>query len=232
VKKEFVLDRIKSVGIIASIRLRSRENALFVAEALRQGGVPIVEIAMTLAEAPEVIAHLRQFSPDVIVGAGSVLNVDMAKVCLDSGAMFITSDRLHPPLFEYAAKHEVVAFPGALTPSEVIAAWESGCDFVKVVPVAQIGGEAYIRSLHAMFPKIPLIAAGGIDQQTASNYILAGAVALGVGRELIPSEAIRRRQDGRIQELARRFAGFVKSARHGNLPAHEGDFTQYPEGQS
>jgi len=232
VKREHVQERIKAVGIVAAVRLRSRENALFAAEALRQGGVPIVEIAMTLTEAPEVIAYLRQHSPDVIVGAGSVLDVEMAKVCMDSGAMFITSDRLHPPLFEYAAKHEMVGFPGALTPSEVIAAWESGCDFVKVVPVAQLGGVAYIRSLHAMFPKIPLIAAGGIDQQTASNYIVAGAVALGVGRELIPSEAIRRRQEGRIHELARRFAGFVKSARHGDLPGREGDFMQYPEGQS
>lgn len=227
-KKEHVLERIKSVGIVAAVRLSSRENALFAAEALRLGGVPIVEIAMTLSEAPGVISHLRQHSPDLIVGAGSVLNVDMARTCLDSGAMFVTSDRLHPALFEFAAKHEVVAFPGALTPSEVIAAWESGCDFVKVVPVAQIGGEAYIQSLHAMFPRIPLIAAGGIDQQTASNYILAGAVALGIGRDLIPAEAIRRRQEGRIHELARRFVAFVKSAREGKLPGREGENMQYP----
>ena len=107
----------------------------------------------------------------------------------------------------------MVAFPGALTPTEVITAWEANSDFVKVVPCAHIGGEAYMGSLHQMFPMIPLIASGGVTQQNAANFILAGAVALGVGRELIPPDAIRRRQDARIGELARRFWGFVKAGR-------------------
>jgi 2-dehydro-3-deoxyphosphogluconate aldolase/(4S)-4-hydroxy-2-oxoglutarate aldolase len=228
VKKEYVRERIKAVGIVAAIRLRSKEDALFAAEAVRQGGVPIIEIAMTLDGATDVISELRKHNAELIVGAGSVLNEEMAQACLDAGAQFITSDRLHPLIVKCAAKYEVVAFPGALTPSEVVAAWEAGSDFVKVVPCAQIGGEAYIRSLHAMFPRIPLIAAGGIDQQTASKYILAGAVALGVGRDLIPGEAIRRRQEGRIHELARRYVGFVKSAREGKLPGREGENMQYP----
>jgi 2-dehydro-3-deoxyphosphogluconate aldolase/(4S)-4-hydroxy-2-oxoglutarate aldolase len=227
VKKEHVQERIKAVGIVAAIRLRSKEDALFAAEAVRQGGVPIVEIAMTLDGATDVISHLRTHDAELIVGAGSVLDEEMAQACLDAGAQFITSDRLHRPIVECAAQHEVVSFPGALTPSEVVAAWESGCDFVKVVPCAQIGGEAYIRSLHAMFPRIPLIAAGGIDQQTASKFILAGAIALGIGRELIPREAIRRRQEGRIHELARRFVAFVKTAREGKLPEREGENMQY-----
>jgi 2-dehydro-3-deoxyphosphogluconate aldolase/(4S)-4-hydroxy-2-oxoglutarate aldolase len=228
VKKEYVLERIKAVGIVAAIRLRTKEAALFAAEAVRQGGVPIVEIAMTLDGAVDVISELRKHNAELIVGAGSVLNEEMAQICLDAGAQFITSDRLHPAIVKRAAEYEVVAFPGALTPSEVVAAWEAGSDFVKVVPCAQIGGEAYIRSLHAMFPRIPLIAAGGIDQQTASNYILAGAVALGIGRDLIPGEAIRRRQEGRIHELARRYVGFVKSAREGKLPGREGENMQFP----
>jgi 2-dehydro-3-deoxyphosphogluconate aldolase / (4S)-4-hydroxy-2-oxoglutarate aldolase len=183
---------------------------------------------MTLDGATEVISHLRKHNAELIVGAGSVLNTEMAEVCLNAGAQFITSDRLHPTLFEFAAKNEVVAFPGALTPSEVIAAWESGCDFVKVVPCAQIGGEAYIRSLYAMFPHIPLIAAGGIDLQTGPKYISAGAVALGIGRELIPREAIHRKQEARIHELARRFVASVKNAREGKLPGREGEYLQYP----
>jgi 2-dehydro-3-deoxyphosphogluconate aldolase/(4S)-4-hydroxy-2-oxoglutarate aldolase len=227
-KREHVQERIKAVGIVAAIRLGSKEDALFAVEAVRQGGVPIVEIAMTLDSATEVISHLRKHNAELIVGAGSVLNVEMAEVCLNEGAQFITSDRLHPALFEFAAKNEVVAFPGALTPSEVIAAWESGCDFVKVVPCAQMGGEGYIRSLHAMFPGIPLIAAGGIDLQTGPKYISAGAVALGIGRELVPREAIRRKQEARIHEIARRFVASVKNAREGKLPGREGEYLQYP----
>ena len=116
-------------------------------------------------------------------------------------------------MVEFAQLHELVVFPGALTPTEVITAWQGRCDFVKVVPCAQLGGETYIRSLHRMFPHLPLIAAGGINQQTASQYIVAGAVALGIGGELIPQDAIRGRQVDRIAELARRFVGFVKSGR-------------------
>ncbi len=110
-------------------------------------------------------------------------------------------------------QEEIVAIPGALTPTEVMHAWEAHSDFVKVVPCVQIGGETYIGSLHRMFPRIPLIAAGGVNQQNASKFILAGATALGVGRELIPKEAIRLREADQISELARRFLSFVKTAR-------------------
>ena len=116
-------------------------------------------------------------------------------------------------VIEFAAKQGVIVIPGALTPTEVITAWGATSDFIKVVPCAQIGGEAYIGSLHRMFPNIPLIASGGVNQQNASRFILAGALALGIGRELIPTEAIRLRQVDRIGELARRFLSFVKSGR-------------------
>ena len=140
-------------------------------------------------------------------------NPATAQSCLDAGAQFLTCDGLHPAVIEFASKQDVVVIPGALTPTEVITAWEANSDFVKVVPCAQIGGEAYIGSLHQMFPQIPLIASGGVNQQNASNFILAGAIALGVGRELIPPDAIHRRQQDRIGELARRFLGFVKAGR-------------------
>jgi 2-dehydro-3-deoxyphosphogluconate aldolase / (4S)-4-hydroxy-2-oxoglutarate aldolase len=222
--KEEVRNRIKEVGIVAAIRTNSKEDTLFAADAICHGGVPIVEIAMTLDGATEVISHLGRQYPQMLVGAGSVLNVETAQKCLDAGAKFLTSDGLHLPLLDFAARKEVVVFPGALTPTEVIAAWEFGCDFVKVVPCAQIGGETYIRSLHTMYPRIPLIAAGGVNQQTASNYIIAGAVALGIGRELFLAEAIRARQVHRIQELTHRFLTFVKSAREGKVPEREGRF--------
>jgi 2-dehydro-3-deoxyphosphogluconate aldolase/(4S)-4-hydroxy-2-oxoglutarate aldolase len=204
---------IEEVGIIPAVRVRSSEDALFAAEAISRGGIPIVEITLTVPGAIKVISQLRKENPNMVVGAGGVLDAIAAQQCLDAGALFLTSDGLHLELMEFAAQQNVVVFPGVLTPTEVITAWKEHCDFIKVVPCAQIGGETYIRSLHRMFPHLPLIAAGGVNQQNASSFILAGAVALGIGSELIPHDAIRGRQADRITELARRFAGFVKSGR-------------------
>jgi 2-dehydro-3-deoxyphosphogluconate aldolase/(4S)-4-hydroxy-2-oxoglutarate aldolase len=213
VKKQEVRGWIEEVGIVPAIRVNSAEAALLAAEAVARGGIPIVEIPLTVPMAIKVISHLRKESPTMIVGAGGVTDAAAARQCLDAGALFITSEGLQQDLVDFAVKEEVVVFPGALTPTEVITAWKSGCDFVKVVPCAQIGGETYIRSLHRMYPHIPLIAAGGVTQQNATSFILAGAIALGIGGELIPRDAIRLRQEDRIGELSRRFVGFVKSAR-------------------
>jgi len=213
VKKQEVRGWIEEIGIIPAVRLFSSEDALFAADAITHGGIPILEITLTVPNATKIISHLRKENPAMVVGAGGVPDVETAKQCLDCGAQFLTSDGLHTDVIEFAVKSEVVVFPGSLTPTEVITAWRTGCDFVKVVPAVQIGGETYIRSLHRMFPQIPLIAAGGVNQQNAANFIFAGAVALGVGNELIPRDAIRLRQPDRIGELARRFVGFVKAAR-------------------
>jgi 2-dehydro-3-deoxyphosphogluconate aldolase/(4S)-4-hydroxy-2-oxoglutarate aldolase len=148
-----------------------------------------------------------------------VTKPETARQCLDAGAQFLTSDGFHPAVVEFAAKQGVVVIPGALTPTEVISAWETNSDFVKVVPCTQLGGPAYIGSLHVMFPHIPLIASGGVDQLSASKLILAGAIGLGIGRELIPREAVRLHQSARIGELARRFLDFVKSGK-AHLAAH------------
>ena len=211
--KQEVRSRIEEVGIIPAVRAFSPEDALFAAEAVSRGGIPIVEVPLTVPEPYKVISHLVQNAPDVIVGAGSVLDVETARRCLDAGAQFLTSDGLDPDTVKFAVKTDAVVIPGTLTPTDVIAALKLGSDFVKVVPCGQVGGDSYIRALKAMFPNVPLIAAGGVNQQTASNFILAGAVALGIGAELIPREAIRLRQPDRIAELARRFTGFVNNAR-------------------
>jgi 2-dehydro-3-deoxyphosphogluconate aldolase / (4S)-4-hydroxy-2-oxoglutarate aldolase len=128
-------------------------------------------------------------------------------------ASFLTSPGLNLKIVEFALKKGIAAVPGALTPTEVIEAWDAGSDFVKVFPCVGVGGERYVKSLKTALPQIPIIAAGGVNQQTASNYILAGATALGIGNELIPPEAIERRQSKRIRELSLRFSGFVKEAR-------------------
>jgi 2-dehydro-3-deoxyphosphogluconate aldolase/(4S)-4-hydroxy-2-oxoglutarate aldolase len=213
VNKQEVRRRIEEVGIIPAIRVSSTEDALFAAEAVSRGGIPLVEVTLTVPEATRVISHLVQHAPEVIVGAGSVLDAETARRCLDAGAKFLTSDGLDPETVKFAVKEDVVIIPGTLTPTDVIAAWKLGPDFVKVVPCGHVGGASYIRALKAMFPNVPLIAAGGVSQQTAFNFILAGAVALGIGGELIPREAIRRRQPDWIVELARRFTNFVSSAR-------------------
>lgn len=126
---------------------------------------------------------------------------------------FVTAPSLNPAIMEFAAKQNVAALPGALTPTEVVSAWSAGADFVKVFPFGPVGGNRYIKALHAFLPQVPLIAAGGVNQQTAANFILSGATAVWVGTELIPTEAIQRIQSQRIHELARRFTKLVKDAR-------------------
>jgi 2-dehydro-3-deoxyphosphogluconate aldolase/(4S)-4-hydroxy-2-oxoglutarate aldolase len=161
----------------------------------------------------------------MIVGAGTVLDAETARRCVDAGASFLTAPGFSQAIVEYAAKDEVAVLPGALTPTEVVAAWKAGADFVKVFPCAQVGGDKYIRALKTALPQIPLIAAGGVNQQNATSFILAGAAAIGVGTELIPPDAIERREVDRIQELAHRFLGFVEDARQRLAPQKGGDGT-------
>jgi 2-dehydro-3-deoxyphosphogluconate aldolase/(4S)-4-hydroxy-2-oxoglutarate aldolase len=212
-KREEVRARLEEVGIIPIVRVSSAEEARFAAETVGRGGIPVVEIAMTVPGANEVISRLVRSAPEMIVGGGSVLDTDMARLCVDAGAKFLTSEGFDLEVVEFAVKEGVVVLPGALTPTEVITAWKAASDFVKVFPCAQLGGESYIRALKAALPQVPLIAAGGVNQETATGFILAGAAALGVGRELIPKEAIRQRNPEWIRELAQRFLGLVKNAR-------------------
>jgi len=213
VKREDVRARIFNVGIVPSVRAASMEDAQYAAESVLHGGIPIVEITMTVPGALDLISQLSKSSTKLIVGAGSVWDEATAQSCVDAGAKFLTSEGLSLPVVDFAVKHGVVVFPGALTPTEVMTAWKAGSDFVKVVPCAQVGCETYIRALKMPFPEIPMMAAGGVNQQTALKFLLAGASALGVGGELIPPDAIRLRQTDRIVELSRRFLSFVKEAR-------------------
>lgn len=211
--KEEVRYRIAEIGIIPAVRVGSEDDALFIAEALMEAGIPIVEISTAFPGAFHTISHLAKHLPNMIAGAGSIMSTETARRCLDEGARFLTTDGLVPDFVEFAVKAEVVVFPGALTPTEIIAAWKAGSDFVKVVPCDAVGGHNYIRSLKSSMPQIHLIAAGGVDQRTALSFITAGATALGVGRDLIPAEAIRLRQAQRIQELGRRFLSSVDNGR-------------------
>jgi 2-dehydro-3-deoxyphosphogluconate aldolase / (4S)-4-hydroxy-2-oxoglutarate aldolase len=168
---------------------------------------------MTVPGALRLISDLVKNAPDMIVGAGSVMDAETARRCMAAGAKFLTTDGFIEEVVECAVTEDVLVFPGALTPTEVIAAWHAGSDFVKVVPCAAVGGEDYIKALKAPLAQVPLIAAGGVNEQNATGYILAGASALGIGEALIPWEAVALRQSNRIRELARRFLNSVEIAR-------------------
>jgi 2-dehydro-3-deoxyphosphogluconate aldolase/(4S)-4-hydroxy-2-oxoglutarate aldolase len=184
--------RIEAVGIMPSVRVDAAELALFAAETVYDAGIPVVEITMTVPNAVEVISQLAKNYPNFIVGGGTVLDTETAARCVDAGARFITSPGLVPDVLEYTLKNDALAIPGALTPSEVIAAWKAGADFVKIFPCAQVGGDQYIRALKIPLPQIPLIASGGVNQLTAANFIFAGAHPSELGRNSCRGRRCRR----------------------------------------
>jgi 2-dehydro-3-deoxyphosphogluconate aldolase/(4S)-4-hydroxy-2-oxoglutarate aldolase len=211
--KEDVCALIARIGVIPAIRVSSAADAHFAATAVARGGIPIVEITLTVPRAVDLIAHLVRHHPNMVVGAGSLVGTEMARQCVDAGASFLTAPGFDLEIVQFAAKEGVAALPGAMTPTEVATAWKAGSDFVKVFPCGGVGGDRHIKALHTSMPQIRMIAAGGVNQQTAADYIVAGATAIGVGAELIPTEAIQRRQADRIQELAHRFLKYVKEGR-------------------
>jgi 2-dehydro-3-deoxyphosphogluconate aldolase/(4S)-4-hydroxy-2-oxoglutarate aldolase len=212
-KRHEVRARIEEFGILPSVRVKTRELAQFAAETLYLAGIPVVEITLTVPGALDIIDDLAKRFPDMAVGAGTVLDEESARVCVDTGARFLTSPGFIPEVVAYANKVNVVVLPGALTPTEIIAAWKAGSDLVKIFPTGHIGGVEYVRALKVPLPQVPLIATGGVNQLTATNFVLAGATAIGVGGELLPKEALHLRQVDRIHELASRFLAMVRDAR-------------------
>jgi 2-dehydro-3-deoxyphosphogluconate aldolase/(4S)-4-hydroxy-2-oxoglutarate aldolase len=211
--KEEVRARIQELAIVPAVRASNAEDALFAAEAVSRGGLPIVELTMTVPKAAELIVKLVKEHPHMVVGAGTVLNVETARACLAAGANFITSPGLDLEVVEFAVKAGIVVIPGVLTPSEIITAVKAGADFVKIFPCSQVGGVDYLRALKAPFPKVSFIASGGVNQQTAGQYLAAGATAVGIGADLIPPRAITIREADWIEELARRYVHTVKYLR-------------------
>jgi len=211
--REEIRKQIWEVGLIPSVRVGSAEAAIFAAENVAAGGIPIVEIAATIPNSHQVIHDLVHRFPLLIVGGEVVAGLDEARRQLDAGAMFLTGPGFDPEITGYCVEHEIVVLPGAMTPTEVSLAHKAGADFVKVFPCAYVGGENYIRALKAPLPHVPLVAAGGVTQSTASHFISAGAVALGVGEDLIPRQAVRFKEGAWIRELASRFLNLVREAR-------------------
>jgi len=205
--------RIEEVGIIAAVRVMSADDALFAAEAVAGGGISVIEIPVTIPDAVQLIAGLVRRNPGIVVGAGTLFDVDVARECLKAGAAFLTSTGLDFDVVALGREHGAVAIPGALTPTEVMAAYKAGADFVKIFPCSQVGGAHYIKTLKAPFPGVPLIASGGVNQQNLAEFFHAGAVAVGVGANLIHTEAIHRREPDWIKEISRRYLHLAQQAR-------------------
>lgn len=172
--KDQVCSRIREIAIIPAIRVSSGDDAHFAAEAVMRGGIPIVEITMTVPGAVELMSHLVRSDPKIIVGAGTVLDTDTARLCIDAGVGFVTAPSLNPTIMEFAAKQNIAVLPGALTPTEVVTAWSAGADFVKVFPCGPVGGDRYIKALHASLPQVPLTAAGGGESTDCSKLHSVG----------------------------------------------------------
>jgi 2-dehydro-3-deoxyphosphogluconate aldolase/(4S)-4-hydroxy-2-oxoglutarate aldolase len=208
--KEQVRQRILEVKIVPVVRASSPEQALGAADAVRAGGIPIVEVTMTVPGAIEVIAGLtRLMGSDVLIGAGTVLDAATAQKCLDAGAQFLVSPGFDAETVALARRLNVLIMPGALTPTEVITAWKAGADFVKIFPCGNVGGPAYIKSLKAALPQIPMIPTGGVNLETAAAFLRAGASALGIGGELISKAALDSGNFAAITESARQYTAIV-----------------------
>ena len=212
--KQKVRDRIAEIGVVPVVRASSSREALIAAEAVCQGGIPIVEITMTVPGAVEVIRELSKSSgAEVLIGAGTVLDPDTARRCLDAGAQFLVSPGLNLPTVELAVREKMLIMAGALTPTEVITAWNAGSDFVKIFPCGQVGGAKYIKALKGPLPQIPLVPTGGVNLNTAAEFIEAGAAALGIGGELVQADALKSGKSQIITENARKFVEIVKQTR-------------------
>jgi 2-dehydro-3-deoxyphosphogluconate aldolase / (4S)-4-hydroxy-2-oxoglutarate aldolase len=214
--REQVIQRIVEVGIVPVIRASSPRLARAAAEAVAEGGIPVFEITMTVPNAIQVIRELaKDNSAGFLIGAGTVLDANAALLCLDAGAQFLVSPGLDIGMIGVARKSDVPVLPGALTPTEIMAAAKAGADLIKVFPCASVGGPAYIKALRGPFPKLPFIPTGGVNLDNAADFIRAGATALGVGGELVEKAALEAGKTDIIVANARRFVAIVQEARVG-----------------
>ncbi|HVJ07647.1 MAG TPA: bifunctional 4-hydroxy-2-oxoglutarate aldolase/2-dehydro-3-deoxy-phosphogluconate aldolase [Acidisarcina sp.] len=218
--KAQVLARIHDAGLLPVLRASSSEQALALAGALEAGGITVLEITMTVPGAVEVIRRLVLEAGDrLLIGAGTVLDPETARACMLAGAEFIVSPSLNVKTIEICQRYGIAVLPGALTPTEVVTAWQAGADVVKVFPCSAVGGAKYLKALKAPLPQIELIPTGGVSLATASEFLEAGAYALGVGSDLVDAKAIQAGRPESITENARKYRTIVQQARGFSKPA-------------
>lgn len=209
-----VIQKILDIGLVPVVRAASAEEAIAIAEAIRAGGVPVLEITMTVPGAIKAIERVvDRYGKDVLVGAGTVLDPETARACILAGAEFVVTPSLKVSTIEVCKRYSKVIIPGALTPTEVVTAWEAGSDFVKVFPCDNVGGARYIKALKGPFPQIDLIPTGGVNLNTAAEFIAAGSAALAVGSELVDKAAVAAKDLAKVTENARKFLDAVRNAR-------------------
>jgi 2-dehydro-3-deoxyphosphogluconate aldolase / (4S)-4-hydroxy-2-oxoglutarate aldolase len=206
--------RIEEIGVVPVVRLPSAALALRAAEALLAGGIPILEITMTVPDAVALIRTLcDRFQGRALVGAGTVLDAERAAQCIDAGAAFIVSPGFDRKTVELAHARGVAVMPGALTPTEVITAFTAGVDMVKIFPCSALGGAKYLRALRGPLPQVRLLPTGGVNLETAHEYVAAGAAALGLGSELVDQAALDAGRDEVVTERAKQLVSAVTGAR-------------------
>jgi 2-dehydro-3-deoxyphosphogluconate aldolase/(4S)-4-hydroxy-2-oxoglutarate aldolase len=212
--KEAVFSAIRELGLVPVVRTESAESAIRSIEALHRAGLRVAEITMTVPGAVRALEKVAdQFGDQVLLGAGTVLDPETARICMLAGAQFFVTPSLKIATIEMAQRYSKVIVPGALTPTEVVAAWEAGADAVKIFPAGAMGGAKYIRALRAPFPHIEMIPTGGVNLETAADFLKAGACAVGVGNELVDAATIRAGKYEVFEERARLFIAAVQAAR-------------------
>jgi 2-dehydro-3-deoxyphosphogluconate aldolase / (4S)-4-hydroxy-2-oxoglutarate aldolase len=217
------LRRIAHGGLIPVVRAPSADDALRVIDALKEGGVDVIELTMTVPGALKVIEELaRRYGDAVVLGAGTVLDSETARACILAGASFVVSPMIDEGIITCCRTYGVAVLPGALTPTEIVRAWRIGADMVKVFPCGAMGGAAYVRSLKAPLPQIDLVPTGGVSLATVGDFIGAGASAVGAGADLVNVSKARDGNGGAVSDAARKYLGAIRAAReamHGPPPS-------------
>jgi 2-dehydro-3-deoxyphosphogluconate aldolase/(4S)-4-hydroxy-2-oxoglutarate aldolase len=208
--KAKILATLEAIGLVPVLRAESVEQALALAEAIAAGGVTVLEITMTVPGAIEVMRTLAIKRPDILIGAGTVLDPETARMCILEGAKFVVSPALNVRTIEMCQRYTIPVLPGALTPTEIVTAWQAGADVIKVFPASAMGGAKYIKTLKAPLPHITMIPTGGVSLATAEEFLDAGAFALGVGADLVDVKALKEGRAESITESARNYLKIVK----------------------
>jgi len=212
--KDEIMRRIRQVGLIPVIRAESADEAMRAVAAIKEGGISVLEITMTVPGAVKIIEQVAErYGTEAVIGAGTVLDAETARACLLAGAQCIVSPALNLETIACCRRYSIPVMPGALTPTEVVTAWQAGADIVKVFPCNAVGGASYIKALKAPLPQIELVPTGGVSLTTAADFLKAGACALGVGADLVDTKALRQGQDQVITDRARQYVQIVNEAR-------------------
>jgi 2-dehydro-3-deoxyphosphogluconate aldolase/(4S)-4-hydroxy-2-oxoglutarate aldolase len=212
-QKAEVLKSLREIGLVPVLRAESEEQALALASAIAAGGVTVLEITMTVPGAIRVMRRLAEDRPDILIGAGTVLDAETARMCILEGAQFVVSPALKIATIEMCHRYGVAVLPGALTPTEIVTAWEAGADVVKIFPASSLGGAKYLKSVKAPLPQVEMIPTGGVSLATAAEFLEAGAFALGVGADLVNLKAIAEGHPEIITENARKYLAIVRQFR-------------------